>query len=211
MIETFYGMRRMPFTPEATTASIFHSPVWDETLSRLQYAVDQAGWALVTGECGVGKSTVIRHLCQHLDPATTLVGYLADSKLTPWTLYSGILAEWGQDIRYSGWAAKRAVHRELAHIHRRDRMRTVLVIDEAQRLSHDVLDELRYLRNEAMDDHSLVALRNSSRKVADLSLFGSAARKKVCKNPRVWKVKVLPIFSRTPGSRTRKPLPNQKF
>ncbi len=94
-IETFYGMQRMPFTTEDATAPRFHTPTWDEVLSRLQYAVDHAGWALVTGECGVGKSTVIRALCQRLDPATSGIGYLADSKLTPWTLYPALLATWG--------------------------------------------------------------------------------------------------------------------
>ena len=158
MIETFYGMHRMPFTTEDATSPIFHTPTGDEVLSRLQYVVDHAGWAVVTGECGVGKSTVIRHFCQHLDPATSWVGYLADSKLTPWTLYPALLAQWGFEPRHYGIDAKRAVHRELAQMRRRDRMRLVVVIDEAHRLGYDLLDALRYLRNEAMDDHSLVAV-----------------------------------------------------
>ncbi len=158
MIETFYGMHRMPFTTEDATSPIFHTPTGDEVLSRLQYVADHAGWAVVTGECGVGKSTVIRHFCQHLDPATSWVGYLADSTLTPWTLYPALLAQWGFEPRHYGFDAKRAVHRELAPMRRRDRMRLVVVIDAAHRLGYDLLDALRYLRNEAMDDHSLVAV-----------------------------------------------------
>ncbi len=157
-IETFYGMRRMPFGSEPGSAPLFHSPAWDEVVSRLQYVIDHAGWAVVTGECGVGKSTVIRQVCQHLDPATSWVGYLADSKLTPWTLYPAILADLGYEPRYYGLEAKRAVHREWAQMTRRAPMRLVLVIDEAHRLGLEVLDELRYVRNEAMDSHSLVAV-----------------------------------------------------
>ncbi len=158
MIETFYGMQRMPFTAEDPALGIFRSPTWDEVLSRLQYLVDHAGFGVITGECGVGKSTVIRHFCRSLDPATSLVCYLADSKLTPRTLYPALLAQLGYEPLRSGLEAKCAVHREFAQIRRGDRWRPLVVIDEAQGLSPDLIEELRYLRNEAMDGHSLMAV-----------------------------------------------------
>jgi len=158
MIETFYGMQRMPFTAEDPALGIFRSPTWDEVLSRLQYLVDHAGLGVITGECGVGKSTVIRHFCRSLDPATSLVCYLADSKLTPRTLYPALLAQLGYEPLRSGLEANRAVHREFAQLRRGDRWHPLVVIDEAQGLRRDLIEELRYLRNETMDGHSLMAV-----------------------------------------------------
>jgi type II secretory pathway predicted ATPase ExeA len=157
-IETFYGMQRLPFTAEGEASSIFRSPTWDEVLSRLQYVVDHAGFGVITGECGVGKSTVLRHFCRALDPATSPVCYVADSKLTPRTLYPTLLAQLGYEPLRAGLEAKRAVHREFAQMHRRDGLRPLVVIDEAQGLSRDLIEELRYLRNAAMDGHSLIAV-----------------------------------------------------
>jgi len=55
----------------------------EETLGRLEYAAQCQLFAVVTGDCGTGKTTTIRRFAEKLDPAKFKVLYLSGSKLTP--------------------------------------------------------------------------------------------------------------------------------
>ncbi|NLO36361.1 MAG: AAA family ATPase, partial [Clostridiaceae bacterium] len=92
MFETFYGFERTPFTRSIDTDGLFLSQKTDEMLARLQVAASRQWFALLTGDCGTGKSTLIRKLSAMLaDKKDFRVLYLADSKLTPRHFYNGLL------------------------------------------------------------------------------------------------------------------------
>lgn len=64
-------------------------------LSRLEYAAECQLFAVITGDCGTGKTTTIRRFKESLDVMKFLVMYLADSRLTPRHFYKGLLEQLG--------------------------------------------------------------------------------------------------------------------
>jgi hypothetical protein len=95
MFEQFYGLSQTPFSRDIPTSQLYQSLMLEETLGRLEYAAQRQLFAVVTGDCGTGKTTTIRLFRDSLDPAKFIVMYLADSKLTPRHFYKGLLEQLG--------------------------------------------------------------------------------------------------------------------
>lgn len=93
IFETFYGLHHSPFSRDIPTSELYPSVVLEETLGRLEYAAQRQWFAVVTGDCGTGKTTTIRRFTKVLDQAKYKVLYLSDSKLTPRHFYKGLLEE----------------------------------------------------------------------------------------------------------------------
>jgi general secretion pathway protein A len=74
-----------------TEEALFETEQFEEILARLQYAAQKQWFALLTGDCGTGKSTLIRKFAYTLGTKDYKVLYLADSKLTPRHFYNGLL------------------------------------------------------------------------------------------------------------------------
>ena len=70
MFEAFYGLERTPFSHGMDTDRLFLTHKTDETLARLQVAASRQWFALLTGDCGTGKSTLIRKLSARLAERT---------------------------------------------------------------------------------------------------------------------------------------------
>ena len=83
MYEPFYGLSHTPFSRDIPTDKLYLSNMLDETLGRLEYAAERQLFAVITGDCGTGKTTTIRRFAKTLDPAKYRILYLSDSKLTP--------------------------------------------------------------------------------------------------------------------------------
>ena len=60
MFESFFGFAKTPFSRDIPTEELYFSDQLQETLGRLTYAAERQMFALVTGECGTGKTTTIR-------------------------------------------------------------------------------------------------------------------------------------------------------
>ncbi|MCS7464999.1 AAA family ATPase, partial [Paenibacillus doosanensis] len=60
MFESFYSLPRSPFSRDVPTGELYESVILDETLGRLEYAAQRQWFAVVTGDCGTGKTTTIR-------------------------------------------------------------------------------------------------------------------------------------------------------
>ncbi|KGP74734.1 ATPase AAA, partial [Desulfosporosinus sp. Tol-M] len=64
MFESFYGFSSTPFTRNIPTGELYKSVLLEETLGRLEYAAERRWFAVVTGDCGTGKTTTIRRYAQ---------------------------------------------------------------------------------------------------------------------------------------------------
>lgn len=95
MFESFYGLGRSPFSRDIPTSELYESVTLEETMGRLAYAAQRQWFAVVTGDCGTGKTTTIWWFAEVLDPAKYKVLYLSDSKLTPRHFYKGLLEQLG--------------------------------------------------------------------------------------------------------------------
>jgi general secretion pathway protein A len=158
MFETFYGLSRIPFSRDIPTDQLYHSVMLDETLGRLEYAAQRQLFAVVTGDCGAGKTTVIRRLKDILDASKYQVMYLADSQLTPRHFYKGLLEQLGCEAKFYRGDAKRQLHREIELMCGVHHLQPVVIVDEAHLLDREMLEEVRFLLNFKMDSQSPMAL-----------------------------------------------------
>lgn len=101
MFESFYSFSTTPFTRGIDADSLFSSHKTDEVIARLKTAASRQWFALLTGDCGTGKSTIIRKLTAELEKNNAYkILYLADSKLTPRHFYNGLLEQLGAQGRF---------------------------------------------------------------------------------------------------------------
>jgi len=158
MFEPFYELSHTPFSRDIATDQLYSSMMLEETLGRLEYAAQRQLFAVVTGDCGTGKTTIIRKFKDYLDESLFMVMYLADSQLTPRHFYKGMLEQLGCEAKFYRGDAKRQLHREIELMRAMHNLQPVVIVDEAHLLDKEMLEEVRFLLNFKMDAQSPMSL-----------------------------------------------------
>ncbi|MCR2802680.1 ExeA family protein [Paenibacillus soyae] len=158
MFESFYNMTRTPFARDIPVTELYPASAMEEMLDRLQYAAERQLFAVISGDCGTGKTTTVRRFAAMLDAAKYRLLYLSDSKLTPRHFYKGLLEQLGCESKFYRGDAKRQLHREVELMRGIHRLEPVVVVDEAHLLDREMLEEVRFLLNCKMDAQSPMAL-----------------------------------------------------
>jgi general secretion pathway protein A len=159
MYNEFYGFSRDPFLIVPDPNYLYLSPKHEEALARLAYGIKQRrAVMLLTGEVGAGKTTLVRYLIGHL-PASVHTASIANSNLAAEALLRMILTEFGLPVTPAGDKAAliSALKHHLERLAAANR-RGLLIIDEAQNLPIDALEEIRMLSNFQLKTHSLVQI-----------------------------------------------------
>ncbi|MBI3441428.1 MAG: AAA family ATPase [Proteobacteria bacterium] len=147
MYETFYKFRNKPFSLLPDPEFLYLSKKHHMALTLLEYGLwNQASFSVITGGIGTGKTTMIRHLLNKLD-RDLVVGLISNThpsfgELLQWILLAFNLDYAGKDNVGMYKTFVDFLIREYAA-----NRRTVLIIDEAQNMSHEALEELRMLSN----------------------------------------------------------------
>jgi type II secretory pathway predicted ATPase ExeA len=147
MYETFYGLAEKPFSLLPDPSYLYLGRRHGMAYAMLQYGVkSQAGFTVIAGEIGSGKTTLIRHLLDQLDRNVT-VGLINNTHASFGELLEWVLLAFGLD--YQGLDKVSRYHRFTDFLIQEysRRRRTVLIIDEAQNLGPQTLEELRMLSN----------------------------------------------------------------
>lgn len=152
MYAGYFGLQQDPFSIAPDPRYLFLSAHHREALAHLLYGVQGSGGiVLLTGDIGTGKTTVFRCFVEQVPPGVQ-VAYIFNPKLSAIELLRTICDEFGVHVRAdgSGPASVKAhidpLNTFLLDLHAQGK-RAVLVIDEAQNLSADVLEQLRLLTN----------------------------------------------------------------
>jgi len=156
----YFGLREEPFSIAVNPRYLFMSDRHRDALAHLLYGVGAGGgFILLTGEVGTGKTTINRCLLEQL-PAETDTALILNPALDAEELLAAVCDEFG--IEYDARSATLKeltdkLHAFLLENHRRGR-NTVLLIDEAQHLRFEVLEQIRLLTNLETDTRKLLRI-----------------------------------------------------
>ncbi len=160
MYHQYFGLNEAPFSISVNPRYLFMSPRHRDALAHLLYGVGSGGgFILLTGEVGTGKTTVNRCLLEQL-PDTTDLAIILNPALSAVELLATACDELGIDYQQGIGSLKvltDALHRFLLDNHEAGR-RTVLMIDEAQHLDFDVLEQIRLLTNLETNEQKLLQI-----------------------------------------------------
>ncbi len=155
----YYGFKEKPFTITPNPRFIYLSKNHKEVFAHLLYGVQHhAGFIEVTGEVGTGKTTVLRTLLNQLDEENYQVALILNPCLSSFELLRTICREYGADGEETSIAdLLDNLNRFLLEQHRQGRT-VVLVIDEAQNLDPQVLEQIRLLSNLETETDKLIQI-----------------------------------------------------
>lgn len=177
MYNDHFGLEEAPFSIAPDPRYLYLSRAHREALGHLIYGVrSDGGLVLLTGEVGTGKTTVCRCLLEQL-PLDLDIAMVLNPKLTTVELLATICDEFQITYDPSMTGVKGYIDRINAYLlaaHAENR-RAVLIIDEAQNLSADVLEQLRLLTN----------LETSQRKLLQIILLGQPELRELLRQPEL--------------------------
>lgn len=157
MYKEYFGFVEMPFSIVPNSRYLFLSQRHQEAMQNLQAGLgDGGGFAMLTGEVGTGKTTVAKAMLASLDNQTQ-AGLILNPTFSNIELLEAVCDEF--EIEYPEQASlkqlSQAIHSFLLDSHEQG-IQTLLVIDEAQHLAADVLEQLRLLTNLETDSRKLL-------------------------------------------------------
>lgn len=177
MYTQFFNLKQTPFSIAPDPRYLFMTNGHREALAHLMYGINSGGGiVLLTGEIGAGKTTVCRCFLEQVPPSCN-VAYIFNPKLTVIELLQAICDEFSIGLKKEnaeGVTVKDYVDVLTAHLlssHAIGR-NNVLIIDEAQNLSADVLEQLRLLTN----------LETNERKLLQIILIGQPELRAILEN-----------------------------
>jgi len=165
MYTSFFGLNEKPFSITPDPRYLFMSERHGEALAHLVYGVTESGGFIqLTGEVGTGKTMLVRTLLLNRMPANANVAVVLNPQLSAREFLISICEELGVAVpedRTSIKALIDTLNKHLLYAHANGR-RTILMVDEAQNLAPDVLEEVRLLTN----------LETSKQKLLQIILIG---------------------------------------
>lgn len=171
-----FGFNEEPFGVTPDPKFLFMSSAHEEALAHITYGIDHSrGFIMLTGEVGSGKTTLIRHVFESLDPAIR-TAMILNPRMDPLELLKFINHDFG--LRVKANATQKSLMDDLnaflLDCHRRGE-KAVLAIDEAQELSPECLEFIRLLSN----------LETDTKKLLQVILIGQPELREIVGQPRL--------------------------
>jgi general secretion pathway protein A len=177
MYKEYFGLKENPFSIAPDPRYFYMSKGHGEALAHLVYGIStDGGFILLTGEVGTGKTTVCRCLLDHL-PENSEVAFILNPKLTVEELLATICDEFGISYPEGNTSNKifvSAINDYLLRAHEEGKQ-AILIIEEAQNLSVDVLEQIRLLTN----------LETNQRKLLQIVLIGQPELRRLLVQPQL--------------------------
>lgn len=159
MYQEYYGFKEPPFTLTPNPEFLFLSRCHQEAYAHLLYAIEsRAGFIELSGEVGTGKTTIVRTLLSQLEADLYKSALIFNPTLSPLGLLQEVNREFGI---FSASSETRELHQALNEFllkENSENRTVVLVIDEAQNLSRDVLEQVRLISNLETEREKLIQI-----------------------------------------------------
>jgi general secretion pathway protein A len=179
MYNHYFGFREKPFSVNPDPRFFYTNPHYQEAYANLVYAIhEHRGFVVLTGEIGTGKTTLLRRLMDHLEPNIHVV-FFANGISSFEDLLDVVCEELGLAVQGQGRLHKmQALNQGLIEQRAKDST-VVLLIDEAQVLGEEVLENLRLLSN----------LETSREKLLQIALVGQPELETTLDHPNLRQLK----------------------
>ena len=176
MYKEFFGLQANPFNVNPDPRYLFLTRHTEEALACLTYGIEsRKGFVLLTGEVGTGKTTLINKLLEWLRRKQVATAFVFNSRLNTTQFLDYMMADFGVPcdskdksqvlLRLYNWLLERYRAADTA----------VLIVDEAQNLSEEVLEEIRMLTN----------LETATEKLLQIVLVGQPELEQKLKQPQL--------------------------
>ena len=148
MYKEFFGLQKLPFNLTPDPAFLFLPAKHREALAGLTYAVlERKGFVVLTGDAGTGKTTLLSSVLNHLPADRVQSSIILNPTLTPAEFLEIVLLDFGiEDVPVSKAQRLWKLQEFLLRVYRDGQM-AILIVDEAHKLSLEVLEEIRLLGN----------------------------------------------------------------
>ena len=189
MYKSFYKLESNPFGTSPDPRFLYMMPHTREALACLEYGISaRKGFIVLTGEVGTGKTTLLRRALASFDQTRVYTSFVFNPLLDPLDFLEFVLSDFGITIRnrtksgmliqLNQWLIERYRHGETC----------VIVVDEAQNLSSELLEEIRLLTN----------LETSSEKLVQIVLSGQPEFEEKLRQPALRQLRQrIALWSRT--------------
>jgi putative secretion ATPase (PEP-CTERM system associated) len=157
MYESKFGLTSPPFQLNPDPAFYFDSRGHSNALSYLKFGVHQGeGFIVVTGEIGAGKTTLVRTLLEGVDSSQVVAAQVLNTQLESGELLQAILTAFGVASPGGSKAQLLASLEAFLTAVAAEGRRALLIVDEAQNLGREAIEELRMLSNFQLGNHALL-------------------------------------------------------
>jgi general secretion pathway protein A len=147
MYLSHFGLKEKPFQISPDPRFLWLGETHKEALARLKFGIhDNRGFLLLVGDVGTGKTTLINGLLESLDE-NVLVATIPDPGLEKLDFYNFLLHAFNIDKQFTSKGDFLVHFIHFLHKANADKKRVLIIIDEAQRLDHEMLEEIRQLSN----------------------------------------------------------------
>ncbi|RLA27307.1 MAG: hypothetical protein DRR15_18680 [Gammaproteobacteria bacterium] len=145
MYQEHFNFQRKPFEQLPDPAFLFLTDQHDEALTRMQFALAiNDSFMIITGEVGSGKTTLVRKMLEEM-PADHTLAFITHTRVTDIELLQSILVEFGVRPFDMGKIELLTELKRFVELQHAESKRVVIIVDEAQNLGIDTLEELRLL------------------------------------------------------------------
>ena len=175
VLDTFCHDTHFPFDHSQTPETLFCASAQAEAEVRIKHLIELRGIGLITGESGSGKTSICRTIAQSLHPGLYRLLYISLTTGNVLDMYRMLAWELGLPTQRSRASAFRNIREEVTRLIVEANQLPILVIDEANHLRNDVLEDLRLLTNYNMDsDNRFMHSASGAHRTAPPTRYGGA-------------------------------------
>jgi general secretion pathway protein A len=152
----YYGLKKFPFRTNPDPKFIWFGEKHEEALSLLKYGISKRdGFLLLTGEVGTGKTSLIRYLLKSTD-ASTIVATISNPMMAIIDFYNSLSETFALNEKIAGKADFLIHFKKFLLKAYSEHKLVFLIVDDAQTLDHDRLEEIRILSNIELEGQKLL-------------------------------------------------------
>ncbi len=157
MYESYFKLSGKPFQLNPDPQFFYGSRGHRRAMAYLEYGLHQnEGFIIITGEIGAGKTTLVRSLLDHLDPEKVVPATVVSTQVDAEDVLRVVAAAFGLPVRNQNKAGLLLALETFLVSTAADGKRALLIVDEAQNLTAQAVEELRMLSNFQLEDHALL-------------------------------------------------------